>query len=165
MTGPVKKFFPNNRIEELVRRPGGVSREQALTKATAAVASLREESIADVAKSIATIGKFVENGRTTPLNRSQMRTILWHCDRIIVLAGTYDLEFLAGVAMRFCDLLGRFVETGEGDLEAVAVFLRSLRLAAPPSPPLDEHHKDEVLRELSRILIHCGVRPAILEHF
>lgn len=147
----------HNRFGTLARRPGGVPRHRAIAQAAAAVEKSRVEGIKGIQEGIRSIEALASVPDSTSLTVETMQGILGFADRIITLAGTFQFQTLSVIAMRLCDLTAQLIAKGRGDTQAVRVFVRALRLVAPPSPALAQKDSNAMTRELMLVLRHYGV--------
>jgi hypothetical protein len=157
MSSTVTTTPPQTRFVALSRRSGGISRHKAIATAEAAVENTRDESIAGIQEGINSIEALVGGPDSKRVSIEAMQEILQLTDRIILLAGTFGFQTLSTIAMRLCDLSSRLIELDRGDAKAIRVFVRALRLVAPPSPALSETDGEAMTHQLMRILHHYGV--------
>ena len=163
MKSKARIFLPKNRIETLVRMPGGISAEEALRRANANVEELRTDSTKAIDDAIATIEVIAGTAPGVCISEDHMLQIGRMCNRIILLAETYGFALIASAAMSLCDLSAKLVELKKGDVEPIRVYARTLRMLKSPQAALNERQCELMLRELSRILIHYGVQPPASE--
>lgn len=131
MSRAKKVFFPDIRLQEMLSRPGGIAREQALE---AAVANLREisgESDAIIEAAIMAIEAIAGEARASRLTPGQMREILEQADQIVTLAGTFGYTALDRAARALCDVTDGLLRAGLPDAAPIHVHVRALRMFAP----------------------------------
>ena len=91
--------FPTTRLSEMVKRAGGISRDDAVEGAMQQMESLRGESDNVIEATIAaleTIGQAaLKKGKCS---REQMHEILQHGDQLVTLAGTFGYARLVSQA-------------------------------------------------------------------
>ena len=149
-----KLYRVKNRLGELMRCPGGVSREQAVEEATKGIESLREGYVNAIPVEIAALEEMVAANGSDEISADEIGRLLSRASRLLTLSGTFGYDLLDAVVKRFCDLgLGMI----EKDITAVApieVHLRAMRLVSPDSVPLAREEAQELLNELSRVHAH-----------
>jgi hypothetical protein len=144
------------RLVELMNRPGGVSRAAAIAAASAAVESLRDQSIEGMVEAIVAIDEILNAG--SPIGETELARILRYAERIVTLAETFGYVTLAFAAKSLCDLAQWFLEKKEGKKEPLLVHAKSLRLVLPPKT-VTQAEAERILGELSRILMFFGCMP------
>jgi hypothetical protein len=157
MTKAAHLFFPKYRIESLVLLPGGISRETALERASSAIEALREESLEGIGEHIENIETILGSAIEERIPVSKMYPILDHGDGISFLSETFGLPVLTQVTQRLCDLVERLIEIEQGDVPAMSVCARAMRLVSPQNPPLSERESHAMMEELARVLLHYDV--------
>jgi hypothetical protein len=157
MKRKTKIFLPKNRIETEVRRPGGISQEQALRRANANVEGLREVSKEALEAAVNAIGAIAGGASADGVPLENLPQLMRLCNRIILLAETYGFPQLALVAMRLCDLLSKFVELRKADANAIGVYVQAMRMLSPSQPPLPRLEHERLVEQLLRVLVHYGV--------
>ncbi len=149
--------FPKTTLSELVQDFGGMNRDAAIKSAQAELESLRGQADGVIEASIAAleqIGAAPQNA--DGYSPAQLYEVLVRCDQIVTLAGTFGYRALDTAARCLCDLLEGLRERGTGDIAAIRVHLRTLRLLAPGATTLPAPQQEMVLSELAKILTHYG---------
>ena len=124
MKSAAKTFLPKNRIEALILRPGGLSREKAIAQAVKAVEKLRDESIEGIRNGIEPMETLIGASVSGCLTVQEMCDVLRFGDRIILLSKMFGFSVLALMTMRLCDLVERLIEIGHRDTEAIRICVR-----------------------------------------
>jgi hypothetical protein len=152
--------FPKTRLSELVKRAGGVSRDDAVEGAMQQMESLRGESDAvletTTAKLEAVGQAALKNGK---ISRDQMLAILQHGDQIVTLAGTFGYGPLGIATRSLCDIADGMIRAGSADIAPILVHVQAVRMMSPKSAALTPEEVDKVLAELTRVLAHCNFSP------
>ena len=151
----VRIHFHTNRLSTLVNRPGGAWRREAIAEATRRVESLRESSM-DAIDGLIGLMETVYTCRDHDPAK-QATELQRHADSIITLAGTFGLSNLAEASKRLCDLVGAQLERGKFEQSILAIFVRTIRMFGPKSPPLPQDSARAVLDELQRVLRHLNI--------
>lgn len=115
-------FTPDQRIVSLMRRPGGVSVEEALANANRRLANVRESCIA------ALDGKIEALARCASSDAADLAEAYAFASEIYSLAATFEVKELAAAAESLCDLLVAHKEAPDGKPEAARGMLEALRV-------------------------------------
>ncbi len=153
----VRMLAPIVRLRELLARPGGITREAAVSRANAAVEALREEVLSSVVTTIDDIGALVRTVPAGPLEPSRIELLLEKIDQIENIAGTYRLQSLEQTAHLFCDLLLAQAGLAQNRPDTLDVFVQALRLFAVESGTNADGHL-HVLEQLAMVLDHVEDR-------
>ena len=143
-----------NRLGELLRRPGGIDKEQAVAVAHEHVESLRDEYVKAIPSEIEALEAIIANARRDGISASKIQELLDCADRLLVLSGTFGYPLLDAVVMSFCDLGIMMIENDIVSLEALEVHLRAMRLVCPELSKATDVDAKYVLDELSKIHAH-----------
>lgn len=147
-----------NRLGELLRRPGGVGREQALTEADVNVESLRAEYIKAIPGEIEALETIMAGVESGEISAGEIQKLLDYADRLLVLSGTFGYPLLDAVVKSFCDLGMAMVAEKITSVAGLNVHLRAMRLVCPDAAAIDEAEGENVLNELAKI--HAHFKPA-----
>lgn len=160
MSGAAKKIhFPKTRLQQLLLRPGGITRDQAVQ---AAVSNMRAEcgdSIAELSNAIAAISAVAARASNGRLSSADMETILEQGDHIVSLAGTFEYEHLDRAARALCDITHGLLRVGCGDAAPIHVHVMALQLFSPAAAMPSEAEAERVLRELDAVMAHYQFMP------
>jgi len=149
-----KLYRVKNRLGELMRRPGGVSREQAVEEATKGIETLREGYVNAIPVEIAALEEMVAANASDEISAHEIGNLLSRAGRLLTLSGTFGYDRLDSVVKRFCDLGLGMIEKGITSVAPIEVHLRAMRLVSPDSAPLADEEAQELLNELSRVHAH-----------
>jgi len=153
------KIVPvKNRLGQLLRRPGGVSRTEAVEAAAVAVETLREDYVGAIPQELGALEAIAAAARKKRISPRDFEAMIERAGRLLTLAGTFRYDLLEQVVQRFCDLCVGMLEKGIDDAEAVDVHLRAMRLACPGAPALSEEEAGKMLHGLSRVHAHYHIR-------
>jgi hypothetical protein len=160
---PTKKAaivsIPRNALLDLLSRPGGKSRDQAIAEAENEVETLRATSLDAIELAIASIEATARGQMSQQLSDDELERVLAEADVIVGLAQIFGLAHLDAASRSMCDLASALIAAGRRDAQPVRVHVRALRLFAPRSTPLSDDEVKLVLAELARFRAHFGVRP------
>jgi hypothetical protein len=149
--------FPKTALSELVKDFGGMNRDAAIKGAQEELESMRGQADTVIEASIAALEQIgAAPQKADGFSSGQVYEILVRCDQIVTLAGTFGYPALDTAARCLCDLLEGLKEKSAGDIAAIRVHLRTLRLLAPGAAPLPAAQQEIVLSELAKILTHYG---------
>jgi hypothetical protein len=156
---PVKTFFPQTRLSELVKRAGGISRDDAVAGALECLETVRSDCDGEIRRSMDSIEAIVAASDGKSLHASDMRSILQLSDQIVTLAGTFGYQALDKVMRSMCDVTDGLLQARLSDAAPIRVHAQAMRLMAPGSMVLSAGETDKVLSELAKILTHYNFGP------
>jgi hypothetical protein len=157
-TGTCITIRVKNRLGELLRRPGGVAKEEAVTDALQRIESLREEYVKAIPNEIELLEAILADTRHGRISSREICKLLNCADRLLVLSGTFGYPLLDAVVKSFCDLGAGMIEKNITSVDALLVHLRAMRLVCPGQSSATEEEAKDVLNELSKI--HAYFRVA-----
>ncbi|MGA7713575.1 MAG: hypothetical protein WCA81_16875 [Rhizomicrobium sp.] len=146
-----------NGLGELLKRPGGIGREQALADADVNVESLRSEYVKAVPGEIEALETVIAGVESGEISAGEIQKLLDYADRLLVLSGTFGYPLLDAVVKSFCDLGMAMVEEKITSVAGLNVHLRAMRLVCPDAAAIDEAEGQNVLNELAKI--HAHIKP------
>ena len=146
----VTTLYPHNRLGELIGRPGGRDRANAIAAAAQVLETHRQPALCEIDALIVAL----EEKPVAKIDPATMADIGMLADRIVCLALLLDLAPLAEAAMRLCDL---GLASGEAPrADPVAVHVKALRLLAPGAPALSMQEAETVLAGLAGLVRHVS---------
>jgi hypothetical protein len=152
--------FPTTRLSEMVKRAGGISREDAVEGAVQQMESLRGESDDVIEATIATLEAIGHAAlKKGQCSREQMLEILQHGDQLVTLAGTFGYGPLGNASRSLCDMTDGMMRAGSRDIAPILVHVQAIRMMAPRSATLPPEAVEKVLAELTRVLTHFNFTP------
>lgn len=152
------KIIPvKNRLGELLRKPGGVARSEALEAAIRNIETLREEFVAAIPGEIAALETILDAAGRKHLSAADLDAMLRRADQLLTLSGTYGYDLLDQIVKRFCDLASGMIERNIEDAAPVEVHLRAMRLVCPGNPDLDDTESGHMLARLAAVRAHYGI--------
>ena len=157
----VRIFVPRNVLQELLGRPGGKSRDDAVAGALEQIETLRDASLAALDATIEAVEIAARGPATGRFAPADLENMLQQADLIVTLAGTFGLEHLDAAARSLCDLTYVLLQIGRTDAEPVRVHARALRLFSPKNPPLSAKEAQLVLAELARFRSYFGAKSLL----
>jgi hypothetical protein len=146
-----KVLFPKIRLQEMLNRPGGISREDALAGAMENVRSISGEGDQQIEDSIVRIEAIAISRAKTQFSPEDLKAILILADQIVTLAGTFGYSSLDRATKNLCDMADGLLYTDRGEVAPILVHVRAVRLFAPTSLGLSEEEAQKVLAELDKI--------------
>jgi hypothetical protein len=162
--GSCCKIIPvKNRLGELLRRPGGVGREEAVEAAGKNVESLRDEYVSAIPDEIAALELILAAAGRKKIPVSELKSMLERAGHLLTLSGTFGFDLLDLVVKRFCDLASGMIEKEIEDVAPVSVHLRAMRLVCPGVAELPEGEADHMLSGLAKVHAHYGIKPLQVE--
>lgn len=153
------KIIPvKNRLGQLMRRPGGISRSEAVEAAGKAVETLRDEYVEAIPGEIAALEAIAAERGSDRIATDDIEAMIDRAGRLLTLSGTFGYDLLDQVVKRFCDLAAGMIEYGIDDLAPIDVHLRAMRLVCPSAPALSQAEVDEMMNGLWKVHAHYGIR-------
>jgi hypothetical protein len=157
MSSMVKIIPVKNRLGQLLRKPGGISRDDALAAADQNVDTLREEFVAAIPTEIAALEAMLNATGRKHVTRDDLEAMLRRAGQLLTLSGTFGFAILDDVVKRFCDLIIGMIEQGIDKGAPVAVHLRTMRLVCPGGAELSKLEAEHMLESLERVHAHLGI--------
>lgn len=147
-----------NRLGQLLLKPGGIRRQEALEEAGKNVESLRQEFVAAMPGEIAALEDlFTAASLSGNISAEMLDAMLRRAGQLLTLSGTYGYDLLDRVVKRFCDLAIGMIEKDISDIAPVSVHLRAMRLVCPGAPELGPVESDAMFAGLERLHRHYGI--------
>lgn len=147
-----------NRLGELLRKPGGIKRSEAIEEAGKNVESLREEYVAAMPGEIAALEDlYAVAAMSGRMSAELLDAMVRRAGQLLTLSGTYGYDRLDQVVKRFCDLAIGMVEKNIDALPPVNIHLRAMRLFCPGAPELPEAEAETILAGLERLHEHFAI--------
>lgn len=159
MSSVCRTIRVKNRLADLLFRPGGISRTDAVAAASQEIEMLREEFVACIPSEISALEALAAACGPEQIWPSEIERMLDRAARILTLSGTFGFMALDTVVKRFCDLCAAMADKGMTSIAPINVHLRAMRLVSPDSPQLPEQQVDELLNELAKMHGHFGIGP------
>jgi len=158
--GSVCKILPvKNRLGELLHRPGGPKRDEAVDAAGKNVESLRDAFVDAIPGEIAALELILAAADRRRISPRELEAMLERSAQLLTLSSTFGYDLLDEVVKRFCDLACGMIEKKIEDVAPVDVHLRAMRLVCPDAPGLPETEADHMLSGLARVHAHYGITP------
>jgi hypothetical protein len=143
-------FIPwENKLGELMRKPGGVRVGDALDRAQKNLDLARDDCLGDMDRQLAELDAMCAEGGRSPEDEVKRR-IYDHSNDIVAVAGTFGLHELGEAAFCLCELVDRLRRLGQWNKAAVQVHLEACRLLRQLDPETDRSSVIEGLRKLTQ---------------
>lgn len=153
MSGVMKKvYFPKIKLQEMLLRPGGIGRDEAIAGAIESVRADSGESDAEIEKAIAAIASIAAGARGNVLSEENMKKILEQADQIVTLAGTFGYDYLDRAARGLCDMADGLIRSQCSDAAPIHVHVMALRLFSPGAATPSVAEAEKVLSELASVM-------------
>jgi hypothetical protein len=164
--GSVCKIIPvKNRLGELLHRPGGLKRDEAIAAADQNVETLRDEFVAAIPGEIDALELILAAAGRQHVSARDLEAMLERAAHLLTLSGTFGYSLLDQVVKRFCDLVCGMIEKNIEDAAAVDVHLRAMRLVCPGASGLTEAEAGHMLEGLAKVHAHYGIEPLDVDGF
>lgn len=160
MAGVMKMVhFPKIKLQEMLMRPGGIGRDEAIGAAIENLRSESGESNTVIENAIAAIAKIAGGAKNNVLSPDDMKGILEQADQIVTLAGTFGYDYLDRAARGLCDITDGLVRTNRPDAAPIHVHVMALRLFSPAAATPSQAEAEKVLSELASVMAFYNVGP------
>lgn len=157
MASTVKIIPVKNRLGQLLRKPGGIARDEAISAATSNVESLRGRFIKAIPVEISALEGILRATGRENISKDELDAMLQRAGRLLTLSGTFGFALLDDVVKRFCDLAVGMIEKDIESTAPVAVHLRAMRLVCPGGIGMTEADANSMLTNLERVHAHLGI--------
>ncbi len=147
----IKLIRVKNRLGEMMRMPGGITRDQAVEASTHNVETLRNAYLRAIPGEIDSLEQMTRAAGPV-LTAEDLSALLARARRLLTLAGTFGYLALDSVVKKFCDLCSGMPNAHMRDQAPIHVHIRAMRLLAPGGQATDDPAAAEILlMELTRI--------------
>lgn len=146
-----KVYFPKIRLQEMLGRPGGMTREDALAAALENVRSISGEGDQLIEEAIARIESISAAHQNNSLSKEQLTEVLNQADQIVTLAGTFGYVALDRATRALCDIADGLLRNNMDHAAPVLVHAKALRFFAPSGTARSDDEARGVLSELGKI--------------
>jgi len=153
MSGVMKKvYFPTIRLQEMLLRPGGIGRDEAISGAIESLRAESGESNAEIEKEISAIAAIASGAKGNVQPQEDMKKILEQADQVVTFAGTFGYDYLDLAARGLCDMADGLIRTQCTDAAPIHVHVMALRLFSPAAAPPSVAEAEKVLSELASVM-------------
>lgn len=152
-----KVYFPKIRLTQMLARPGGLTRDEAMSAAISNVREISGEGDREIENSIVAIEKIATTAGPT-ISKEHLTRILEEADQIVTLAGIFNYAWLNVATRKLCDIADGLLQAGLNDIAPILVHVRAIRFFAPSSTTLDDAQAKLVLSELEKVHTHYKFR-------
>ncbi|MEY4708190.1 MAG: hypothetical protein RJB58_1913 [Pseudomonadota bacterium] len=160
MSGVMKMvYFPKIKLQEMLLRPGGIARDEAIHTAIENLRAESGESNKVIEDAIAAIAGIAAGAKANMLPQADMKAIMEQADQIVTVAGTFGYEYLDRAARGLCDITDGLIRTGCGDAAPIHVHVMALRLFSPMAAAPSVAEAEKVLSELASVKAFYGFTP------
>jgi hypothetical protein len=152
MSGAMKRvYFPKIKLQEMLMRPGGIARDDAIGNAIENLRAESAESNLVIEQAIAAIAAIASNAKGNVLPEADMKAILIQADEIVTVAGTFGYEHLDRAAKGLCDIADGLIRAQRTDAAPIHVHVMALRLFSPTAAAPSSAEAEKVIRELASV--------------
>ncbi len=160
MSGVMKKvYFPKIKLQEMLLRPGGIARDQAIHGAIENLRAESGESNMVIENAIAAIARIAAGAKANVLPQADIKAIMEQADQIVTVAGTFGYDHLDRAARGLCDMTDGLIRTGRGDAAPIHVHVMALRLFSPMAATPSVAEAEKVLSELASVMAFYNFTP------
>lgn len=160
MSGVMKKvYFPKIKLQEMLLRPGGIARDEAIHGAIENLRAESGESNTVIENAIAAIARIAASAKANVLPEADIKAIMEQADQIVTVAGTFGYGYLDRAARGLCDMTDGLIRTGCGDAAPIHVHVMALRLFSPMAATPSVAEAEKVLSELASVMAFYNFTP------
>ena len=123
-----REFHVETKFQQMAKRPGGVSRDQALTQAQVSVATLKPGFETWLDDEIAALLKVVPKDGDDPKDQRWMATADAHCQHLADVSATMGYEFVSYVANNLCQMFDAIKQGADYRRDVMACHVDALML-------------------------------------
>lgn len=123
------EFHVDTRFQQMARRPGGISRDEAITRAQEKIEDTRPEIDGWLDRELHSLNTIVSAALAGKAERTWIRDANEHTRQLRNAGSTIGLELLTYVADILCEMFEEASAGGECDVEAVKCYVDSMMLA------------------------------------
>jgi len=124
-----KVFSVDTRFQQMARRPGGISREKALTNATLELENARPEVEDWLEREVQALARAVAVGQRGRPASEWLDIAMRHCRQLRDVGTTMGLELLTYVTDQLCDILDAAAEKKQFDMETIVCYVEAAVLS------------------------------------
>jgi hypothetical protein len=156
--GSLCKITPvKNRLGQLLHKPGGIARDDAVASAGSNVETLRGKFVRAIPKEIAALEAILNVAGRTRISKDELDAMLNRAGQLLTLSGTFGFARLDLVVKRFCDLALGMIDKDIDMVAPVTVHLRAMRLVCPGSAQISDVEVEHMLKSLEGVHAHLGI--------
>ncbi len=139
------------RLASLLKRPGGVTAEQATKAAQDNLGSIRQQSLIELDKTVAELAGMREALKTEPF-AAQADHLYALAGTVAGIAGAFGLSDVQAAASSLCELIDELDVQRRSSFEAIDVHLRGLQLLRTPGQEMSPGEAAAILAGLSDVV-------------
>jgi hypothetical protein len=156
---PARVFSPNSRFNTLARRPGGISRSEAIDNAQARIEEIKPEFDAWLDNELIELGRAVE--RLKSREAAAIERAQFHCKQLRDVGTTMDCELVSHVANTLSMILDKIRAGGDLNIDSIVCHMDALSLVRQKSyRRLRPDQVPELLEGLQRVAESVSIVPA-----
>ena len=156
-------FFPPNRLAELVRQPGGKSREAAIADARRNIEEKKEFLNEGIRNAVLSLDSVVLGVDGPVISSAHADILLRNAERIIGLAGVLEMTALETAAKSLCDLMACLARSGEIAKAPIVVHVQAIDRLFENQKEISPEDEVVLLVQLARLVSHYDVKPRAAE--
>jgi chemotaxis protein histidine kinase CheA len=161
---PVRKKKPKifayaPRLIALLKRPGGLTAEQATAAANANLATIRSQSLMELDKVIARIVDMRDALRADP-SPAQTDKLYGLAGTVIGIAGAFGLADVQAAAASLCELIDELDLQKRSNFDAIDVHLQGLKMLRMPGQAATPQDAAAILAGLTDVVRTVAAKRA-----
>lgn len=154
-------FQPDRSLRSALRRPGGITAEEAIARAKRNLETIRESSVETLHAQIDSLSALVSSGAT-------VNDIYFTASEIFGIAGTFGLKHIMLAAESLCDLLSneelpeetKAAAPSRTMLAAINVHVDAFRVLRVLESAPDNSAAEQLIAGLQRVVSHTHTSSA-----
>lgn len=123
------EFHVDTRFQQMARRPGGMSRDEAIARAQGQIDEVRPDLEAFLDRELLALNALMEDALASPGNTRWLKDANEHTRQLRNIGSTIGLELLTHIADTLCEMFERIRKGEEHSVESVKCYVDSLHLA------------------------------------
>ena len=153
------KIIPvKNRLGQMLRKPGGIARDEAVAAAGSNVETLRGRFVKAIPNEIAALEAILNVAGRKRVSKEELDAMLNRAGQLLTLSGTFGFDRLDLVVKRFCDLALGMIDKDLDMVAPVSVHLRAMRLVCPGGAGISDSEADHMLKSLEGVHAYLGIK-------
>jgi hypothetical protein len=123
------EFHVDTRFQQMARRPGGISRDEAIARAQNQIDEVRPDLEAHLDRELTKLALLMDDATENPANLRWIKDANDHTRQLRNIGTTIGLELLTHIADTLCEMFDRIRKGEDYSLESIKCYIDSLHLA------------------------------------
>jgi hypothetical protein len=123
------EFHVDTRFQQMARRPGGISRDEAIARAQNQIDEVRPDLEAHLDRELTALHLLIDDALENPANLRWIKEANDRTRQLRNIGTTIGLELLTHIADTLCDMFDRIRKGEDYGVESIKCYVDSLHLA------------------------------------